>query len=572
MNQVMIATSLLTLLAGIGVFLVACKMMSSSLEAMSSSRLRHMFARMSGNRWLGIGIGAGATALIQSSGATSVMVIGFINAGVMTLHQAATILFGANVGTTITGQIVAMGMFGRNTISTTVIFSAMAGIGAFLSSFSKNEKQKMTGEIIAGFGMLFVGLSMMSGAMESFAQLEGVKLFLAGITNAILLVLIGALLTAVVQSSSVMTSVAIAMVVAGLISLDQGIYLTMGSNIGSCVVALVAGLTSGKNAKRASLIHLFFNVGGVIIFLIIAGVLRIVSGGEISLSTPFTMLFHNAPQTQLAMFHTVFNVITVLIAVPLTDVFVRLVTRIVPGEDRQTDSQTVEEKRLYYIDDKLLATPPIAVAQAKNEIVNMAELAMENFRRSLRIVCTMDFSEADAFHKTENELDYLNKQLVRFLAHLLPLKLSNQDSAYVSASFRTVSDFERIGDYAENIVEYAEALQTTDSVFPQKALSEIQEMKALIEDLFKKTMLVYTKHDQQVLKEALAVEDKIDQLTERMTAAHIQRVNEGVFTASTGSQYLALASDAERVADHLVNVANSIKELPSMTAGPTPKT
>lgn len=566
MDHVMIATSLLTLLAGIGVFLIACHMMSSSLEAMSSSRLRHMFARMSGNKWLGVGIGAGATALIQSSGATSVMVIGFINAGVMSLHQAATILFGANVGTTITGQIVAMGMFGKNTISTTVIFSAMAGIGAFLSSFSKNEKQKMIGEIIAGFGMLFVGLSMMSGAMESFAQLEGVKLFLAGISNAILLVVIGALLTAIVQSSSVMTSVAIAMVVAGLINLDQGIYLTMGSNIGSCVVALVAGLTSSKNAKRASLIHLFFNIGGVIIFLVIAGVLRLVTGGSVSLSTPFMHLFRNAPQTQLAMFHTVFNVITVFIAVPLTNVFVRLVTRIVPGEEKEAAGEEAETKRLYYIDDNLLATPPIAVAQTRNEIVNMAQLAMENFHRSLRIVCAMDFSEEDTFYKTEDELDYLNKQLVRFLAHLLPLKLSEKDSAYVSTAFRTVSDLERIGDYAENIVEYAEALRTTESAFPEKALAEIHEMENLIDNLFEKTLQVYTKHDRQTLKEALAIEDEIDRLTERMTAAHIRRVNEGVFTASTGSQYLALASDAERVADHLVNVANSIKELPSTTA------
>ena len=171
-----------------------------------------------------------------------------------------------------------------------------------------------------------------------------------------------------------------------------------------------------------------------------------------------------------------------------------------------------------------------------------------------------------AFYKTEDELDYLNKQLVRFLAHLLPLKLSDKDSAYVSTAFRTVSDLERIGDYAENIVEYAEALRTTESAFPEKALAEIHEMENLINNLFEKTLQVYTKHDRQTLKEALAIEDEIDRLTERMTAAHIRRVNEGVFTASTGSQYLALASDAERVADHLVNVANSIKELPSTTA------
>ena len=561
MNQVMIATSLLTLLAGIGVFLIACKMMSSSLEAMSSGKLRDMFSRMSGNKLLGVGIGAGATALIQSSGATSVMVIGFVNAGVMTLRQAATIIFGANVGTTITGQIVAMGMFGKNMVSTTVLFSAMAGVGAFLSSFSKNDRTKMAGEIIAGFGMLFVGLSMMSGSMESFAQLDGVKNFLAGINNAVLLVVIGAVLTAIIQSSSVMTSVAITMVVAGLITLDQGIYLTMGSNIGSCAVALIAGLTSSKNARRASLIHLFFNIGGVIIFLVLGALIRAFSGGAVSLSTPFAALFPGAPQTQLAMFHTVFNVIAVLMALPLTDALVRLVTRLVPGQDDSSGTVADDVPRLYYIDDKMLATPAIAIAQARNEILNMAQLAMQNFRRSIHMACELDFAEAETFRRTEDELDFLNRELVRFLARLLPMKLGEKDNAYVSTTFRTISDLERIGDYSENIMEYAEVLQATESSFPEKAVREIREVQEAIEKLFTQTLQVYTRHDRQALQEASRIEEHIDRLTDSMTEAEIRRINKGEFSASTGSQFLELTSDTERVADHLMNIANSIKNL-----------
>ena len=229
----LIVIAILTLIAGIGVFLVACKMLSTSLESASSASLKRLFAKMGNNKWLGVGVGTVGTAAIQSSGAVTVMVIGFVNVGIMSLAQAATVIYGANIGTTVTAQLVALGMFGGNGISTTVLFSTLAGIGAFVMMFSKREKWKQTGSILAGFGLLFVGLGIMSGAMDEFAALDSVKQFLATIRNPLLIVFIGALLTAIIQSSSVLTSIAITMVVAGLLSLDQGIFLTMGSNIGS---------------------------------------------------------------------------------------------------------------------------------------------------------------------------------------------------------------------------------------------------------------------------------------------------------------------------------------------------
>ena len=249
MDTVAIITSVLTLIAGVGIFLIACSMMSSNLEALGSKRLKSLFSKASKSKLLGVGVGAATTAVIQSSSATSVMVIGFVNSVIMSLTQAATVFFGANIGTTITGQIVALGLFGGNSVSTSVIFAAFAGVGAFILAFSKKDKLTKIGGITAGFGMLFVGLSMMSGAMSYFSELEEVKSFLALFRNPFLLVLIGAVFTAVVQSSSVMTSMAITMVVTGLISLNQGVYITMGSNIGTCVTALIAGLTSTKNAK-----------------------------------------------------------------------------------------------------------------------------------------------------------------------------------------------------------------------------------------------------------------------------------------------------------------------------------
>ena len=363
MNAVQIATSTLTLIAGVGIFLIACSMMSSNLEALGSRRLKALFSKTSKSKFIGVGVGAAATAAIQSSSATTVMVIGFVNAGIMTLAQAATVIFGANIGTTITGQLVALGMFGENSVSTSVIFATFAGIGAFMLAFAKRDRTQKIGGILAGFGMLFVGLSMMSGAMSYFSELDSVKSFLAMFKNPLLLVLIGALLTAVVQSSSVMTSMAITMVVTGLITLNQGIYITMGSNIGTCVTALIAGLTSTKNAKRTALVHLIFNVSGVIVFMLLGMFLRF---GGIDYGYLFGKMFPHAPQIQLSMFHTIFNVSTVLIVLPLTSLLVKLVTKIVP--DKKGGAEDADAPRFEFVEEHLLKTPPIAVQQTKREI------------------------------------------------------------------------------------------------------------------------------------------------------------------------------------------------------------
>ena len=553
-----IITAVLQLAAGIGIFLIACSMMSSNLESLSSSKLKSLFSKASGSKLLGVGIGAVGTAAIQSSGATTVMVIGFVNAGIMTLTQAATIVYGANIGTTITGQIVALGMFGGDMLSTTVIFSALAGVGAFIVTFAKSDTVKKTGGILAGFGMLFVGLEMMSGSMDSFARLDSVKNFLAGIDNIVLLIIIGAILTAIVQSSSVMTSVAITMVVSGLITLEQGIYLTMGSNIGSCVVALMAGLTSGKNAKRTALIHLIFNISGVVVFTIVGGLTDILSGSAVNFGTVFESLFPGASQTQLAMFHTVFNVLTVVLVLPLTDVLVRAVTVIIPDE-REIVQEDRNAPKLHYIDDHMLATPPVAVQQAKNEIVNMAEIAMQNFSLSCRIICTLDFTDIGQFRANEEELNFLNHKIVDFLVKLSNTQLNARDMKYISTAFHAVTDLERVGDYAENIVEYAEHLKSAGEKFSEDAVSETEAVRELIEELFGHIIKAYISGDMKALRLAYDVEDEVDTVTSEMADNHIRRLSEGICTADVGAKYLSLSSDAERVADHFINVGKSIK-------------
>ncbi len=558
MGTTAVVSAILTLLAGIGIFLIACQMMSSNLESASSAKLKSLFAKASKSKLLGVGIGTVGTAAIQSSGATTVMTIGFVNAGIISLAQAATIIYGANIGTTVTAQIVALGMFGGNSLSTTVIFSAFAGVGAFLALFSKKSSNKTLGGILAGFGMLFVGLSLMSGSMEDFAALDGVKAFLSGISNPILLVIIGAVLTAIIQSSSVMTSIALAMCVTGLISLDQGIFITMGSNIGSCVVAIIAGVTSGVNAKRTALIHLLFNCSGVIVFMIAGFIIGLLSGGSVSFGTLFDHMFPGVPQTQLSMFHTFFNVITVAIMLPLTNGLVGMVTRIIPEKSAASGN----DLRLRHVDLNMLLTPPVAVAQTKKEILSMADMALDNFDRSISIISTLDFSERELFARTEENINFTNRALVDFIVRLTGLKGMNEhDHVYLSTTFRTVRDLERIGDYAENIVEYADALREAGDRFSDNALYEISQLKILVHNLFEKAMSAYSDESIADLEAANVIEEQIDDFTKGMEDSHIGRMAQGVCNPNTGAHYLELSSDTERIADHLINVAKTIRQL-----------
>jgi len=464
---------------------------------------------------------------------------------------------GSNIGTTVTAQLVALGMFGNGGISTTIIFAAFAGVGAFISLFSKTDKGKQTGGILTGFGMLFVGLSMMASAMDDFAALPEIKTMLASVSNPILLVIVGALLTAIIQSSSVMTSVAITMVVTGLINLSQGIYLTLGSNIGSCVVAMIAGMTSGINAKRTALIHLIFNVMGVVIFMLLALILRITTAGAWSYGTLFERWFPSAPQLQLAMFHTFFNVCTMLIALPLTNVLVSTACRLVP---ERTDVPE-ERPRLKYLDPSMLSTPAVALRQFKTEIENMAEMAITNFRRAIKTITTMDFSETEEFRQTEDDLNYLNKELLRYSIALSENNFSSYDQRYLSSTIRTVSDLERVGDYAENIVEYATSLKEQDAAFSQEAVGEILQMEQLVNNLYTEVMQAYHNKDREALERALTIEDQIDDLTEEMERNHIRRLTEGTCSPAVGAEYLSLAQNSERVGDHLINVGNTIKDL-----------
>ena len=550
-----IAVSILNLLAGIGVFLLAVRLLSRNIEAMSGNKLKNLFSKTSKSKLLGVGLGTFTAAVIQSSGAVTVMVIGFVNAGLMDLTQGSVIAFGANIGTTITGQIVALGMFGENLISTTIVFMALTGVGAFIGLFAKKDLLQKIGSIIAGFGLLFVGLEIMSSSMSSFAEMESLRSFIASVKNPLLLVLIGTVVTALLQSSSVMTSILITMVFSGLISLDQGIYMVMGSNIGAGVVAILAAMGGSANAKRLSIIHLVFNAFGAAIFLILGVILDAASGGSITLSTAFVKIFPNAPQTQLAMFHTAYNVLKVATFLPLTKPVVKLFEKII----REKKGKEDDAPHMAFIEEHFLKTPPIAVEMVKKEIERMFMLALGNFNRAADIVCSLDFSEADAFKKDENTLNYLNKYITKFIVKIPSDQIGQRDAKYLSTAYKTVSDLERVGDYAENIVEYAASLSESGASFSKEAVAEIRYAKDRIDALAKAAYDAYVNRDADKKKAVYEIEDEIDDFTKKMADNHVERMEKGTCQPDVGALYLELASNSERIADHFVNVAKTVK-------------
>lgn len=546
-------TNFLRLAGGIGVFLTACGMMSSHLETMSSDRLKKMFSKVSDNRLVGVMIGAFATVLIQSSGITTVMTIGFANAGIISLKQAASIIFGAEIGTTITGQIVALGMFSSGGISTDVLFGSLAGIGAFVSMLARKEKLKLVGDTLTSVGILFIGLNMMSSSMNDFAKAEGLRVFLAQIDSIVLLAVIGAVLTAIIHSSAAITSIAITMCVAGLINIEQGIYLTLGANIGTCLTGMMAGTKAASvNARRTSLIQLIFNIGGVVLVFVSDLLIKFFSKGSFSYAILFENLFPGLPHTQLAMFHTFFNVASVILVLPICDALVSLSCRLIP--DR---AQPDEARRLLFVDENMLATPPLAIQQLRKEIIGMSKTAIMNFNLSIEMILNLDFEKKDVFKANEEQLNYLNHYLIDYIVRLSDRsKISRKDHIYLSSTYHTINDLERIGGYAENITEYALNMKQQEETFPEKARNEIKEMASLINRLYDVSIHIYASDKKKEMKEAMEIEEQIDQLAKKMANRQIQRLNSKEFSANTAAQYLKFSNDTERIGDHLISINN----------------
>lgn len=542
-----IVESVLLMLAGTGVFLIGINMMGSNLESLAGSKMRTLFDKISSNRFTGLLTGAGVTAVIQSSGATTVMVVGFVNAGLMTLTQAAPIIMGANIGTTITAQIVAL-----ESLKITAWFAVLAAVGAFMQMLSKKDTIKKLGALLAGLGMVFVGMDVMKNSMSLIAEIDAVTNVFKNTTNPAILILLALALTALVQSSSATSGILIALAGSFGIPLKSIMYATLGINIGSCITSVIASIGTNANAKRATAIHLLFNTIGMVVFL------PIIIWSPIDVW--FETMFENV-ETQSAMFHTFFNILMTLVLIPFVKPLVWVATKVVPEKKAKDDvEENYMPERFKFIDKRILSTPAIAINQTKHEIILMSEIAYKNFKLSLNCVKNGKLEKQEKFANREKHLNFLNREISKFLVELSAKEISFKDELMLASFYHVVSDLERVGDYSENIMEYADELQKLKTTFSDVALAQLDEMTEAIHKVFENSIKAFEYQDMELLEVVYKYEDMVDEFKMQLDRDHIKRLNSNQCSASTGAVYLSLVSNLERISDHMQNIAKSISD------------
>lgn len=530
---------LLILLTGCGIFIAGMNMLSGGLEKTTGPGLKRLMGKISDNRFVGVGIGLSVTAFVQSSSATTVMTIGFVNAGVMNLFQATSIIMGSNIGTTITGLIVSLSAF-----DVTLYASFLTFIGVVMMFFKK-EIVKNIGSVLCGLGLLFVGLETMGGAFDN-AEIKNFfeKLF-ASIDFPLFLILLGMLFTALLQSSSAMTGLIIIMVGKGALSVSNALFIVLGSNIGTCVTALLASIGTETNAKRTAFIHLLFNVIGTVVFTIVLLPL------SDSVSKMLEAVFHN-PQMEIAGFHLLFNTTTTLLLLPFVKPLVRLSTIVVK------DKKKSEEKfHLRFIDHRLLSTPAVALMQVKREVEFMAGLAQTNLEKSISELIEQKNLYGKEIVNTEEEVDFINNQLTKFLIELSPLMDQHQEKE-VGSYFHVVNDIERIGDHALNFFELSQRMKKEELIFSEDAMEELKEMYGKIQSMFLIALGVFDDGNEQHLTELNHLEDEVDELKNYLTSRHYMRLSMGNCRMELSAYFYSLVSGLERIGDHLVNIGYSI--------------
>lgn len=552
-----IAYSLFFLLGGVAVMLIGMKMMGGGLEKFAGARMKSLLGKATSNRFAGVGVGVAVTSVIQSSTATTVMLVGFVNIGLMTFAQAANVIMGANIGTTVTAWLVSLSGIGDIEVGA---FAALIGfIGIMMTMFIKNEKIKNIGNILVGLGLIFVGLEFMSSSAKDlmFESANVPKKWAYDIFSVnhfpLLLVLIGIVLTALVHSSSTITSLLVVFASVNILTFENALFLALGSNIGTCVTALMSSAGASVNAKRTAVFHLLFNCIGCIIFIAPIWILK----SEITLL--FTNMFPGNPGLQIAMFHTLFNIITTALLVPFVQYIVKLVTIIVPEKKKKgTDETEHDPEKLTYIDARILQTPQIAVGNVKKEIIRMAGIAKENVIVSRGILLD-NSNEYEKLKKNEQTLNFLNRGITAFLTKLMGADLPAKEDKIIGSYYHVVSDIERVGDYCENVGEYAVRLKDEEMEFSQHAKEELGEVFDNVLKLFDVSIDAFERLDLSKLPEIDSIEESIDIATQALNDKHIERLKKGSCTPQVGSIYLQTASNLERVGDHITNIAFSMK-------------
>ena len=539
MNLQDILFFIVKLIAGTGVFLVGVHLLTENIEQLATNKIKELFGKTAGKKLVNVGIGALATALIQSSGVTTVLIVGFVNIGIITLSQATAMIMGANIGTTITAQIAALSAF-----PITTYIQVLAGLGILTTMMCRKEKTRQVGFILAGLGLIFVGLSIMSDSMK--ANRDTIQLIFENVTNPFLLFFLGIALTALVQSSSAITSVIIAMSVAGLrigTGGNEMLFIILGTNIGSCVTALMSSFGAATNARRTSMIHLMFNTFGSVIFMVI---LLAFPG---FMSATFGRWFAT-PSTQIAMFHTFFNVVCTVIFLPLSQGFVMISQKIIP--------EAKEEEAFTYLDERMLLTPALAIEQLKKETVVLGDCAMDAFDTAYRAFCQKDKSAAaQVLEKIEKAQEKSNQ----IMAYVIKTSAVAGESAEkeVSIVHNNVADIMRIAEIADNFVKYTARICDNQLSLSDAAATGTNEMVDTIHKLFQFTKELILTGDLSLLHHIDSIEDKIDNYRKTLIDGHIERVNTGVCTPAISSVYINLVSNLERLGDHITYVAHSFE-------------
>lgn len=537
----MSVSMILAMAGGLGLFLFGMEQMSDSIEKVAGAKLRRILEIFTTNRFMGMLVGIVFTGIVQSSSACTVMVVSFVNSGLMNLYQAAGVIFGANIGTTVTSQLIS---FNLSEIAPLFLLA-----GVLVMMFCKKQSVKKIAEVVIGFGILFVGLSTMSEAMEGMKNVPQVVDLLKSLQNPFLATLVGIILTSIIQSSSVTVSIVLLLASQGLLDLPITLYIILGCNIGSCTTALLAAMSGKKDAKRAALIHFLFNViGTVIIYILLLLAQDSIVNLIHSISSDNGRFVANA--------HTIIKVFQVLILFPFSRQIVKLACLCVPGEDKKINYR--ESYQLKYIGEKVVFNPATAVVEVMKELERMASLANENLNRAMNALITLDEEDIEEVYEVEKNINFLNHAITDYLVKINQTTLPIEDLKSLGALFHVVNDIERIGDHAENVADAARQRRETGVGFSKEAQKEMGEMLDMVDKIIQYAIEMFMQSDEMRLHDVELLEDKVDAKEKELQKAHVARLTKGECTPEAGMMFSDIVSGLERVADHATNIAFAI--------------
>lgn len=547
-------SNLFGFLGGLGMFLYGMNIMADGMQKTAGSKMSQFLSMLTNNRLMAVILGALITAIIQSSGATTVMVVGFVSAGVLNLNQAVGVIMGANIGTTITAWIVSLSSLGSAMDVMKPIFYAplLIGIGAIMILFCKKQKYHTCGEILVGLGLLFMGLDLMSGSISPYTDLPiFAKAFEVLGSNPLLGMVIGAVVTALLQSSSASVGILQTLAMNGVVTTNAAIYITLGQNIGSCVTAMLSSMGGSRTAKRAAVMHLSFNVIGAIVFGVLGFVLFAVRP-EFAAS--------NITAVQISIFHTFFNLINTTLLFPFANQMVALSGIIVKEKDESAEEEGDEEAvALKHLDERIFESPAFAVETAALEVVHMGQITMGNVKRGIDAIITGSLDEIEEVYKVEKTINNMEKMLTEYLIKINNLSLTEYQKLVVNDLFYSISDIERVGDHAENLADSAQYLVEHGLVFSETGMEDLREISEFVFKSFEHAIEARRNANMDDVRKVSQYEDEVDNLEEELREKHIDRLSKGQCEAASGVIFLDILSNMERISDHAYNLAGYIK-------------